>query len=83
VATGGNARLRARRPFTATAAVANRLRELGITAADLADRAEVSAGTLRYFGLLAHERETLERLSVALDWPPGHLPELWDGEQLD
>lgn len=83
MATGGNARLRTRRPFTATAAVANRLRELGITAADLADRAGVSADTLTYFGLLAHDGETLERLSVALDWPPGHLPELWDGELPD
>jgi lambda repressor-like predicted transcriptional regulator len=76
-----SARLRALKPFTATAAVKARMRELGITAADLADRAGVSAGTLRYFGLLAHDRKTLERLSVALDWPQDQLSELWSGEQ--
>lgn len=54
-----------------------------MTAAELADKAEVSAGTLKYFGLIAHDGETLERLSVALDWPPRRLLDLWDGEQLD
>jgi hypothetical protein len=56
------------------------MRELSMTAADLADKAGVSPGTLRYFGLYRHDRETLERLSVALGWPPDHLRKLWDGE---
>lgn len=76
-----NAYGQVRRPFTATAAIVTRMRELDITAADLADRAEVSFGTVRYFGLLAHDRETLERLSVALEWPPDHLPKLWAPDQ--
>jgi len=76
-----SARIRARRPFTATAAAAARMRELGMSAAELEDRAGVSWVTVKYFGLLAHDRETLERLSVALDWPPGRLPGLWDGTQ--
>jgi hypothetical protein len=71
------------RPFTATAAVEARLGELGITASDLADRAEVSFGTVTHLAFLAHDRDTLERLSVALDWPPDHLPGLCGGEQLD
>jgi hypothetical protein len=54
--------------------------ELGLTVAELADRAGVSYGTVRWFGLLAHDRDALERLSVALDWPPGHLWELWHGK---
>ena len=56
------------------------MRELTMTAADLADKAGVSSGTVRYFGICRHDRETLERLSVALDWPPDHLRKLWDGE---
>jgi hypothetical protein len=67
------------KPFTATAAVAARMRQLGITAAELADRAEVSFGTVRYFGLFSHDRDALERLSAALGWPPGRLWELRDG----
>jgi hypothetical protein len=55
------------------------MRELGITAADLPDRAGVPFGAVRNFGLLAHDRETLERLSAALDWPPDNLPKLWEG----
>jgi hypothetical protein len=66
------------RPFTATAAVAARIRELDTTAAELADRAGVPHSTVRYFGLLPHDQHTLELLSVALDWPPGHLRELWE-----
>ena len=54
------------------------MRELGVTAADLAGRAGIPETTLRYFGLLSHDQDTLERLSEALDWPPGHLPELWE-----
>jgi hypothetical protein len=64
------------RPFTTTAVVAARIRELGITAADLADRAGISHSTVRYFGLLTHDHDTLARLSVVLDWPPSHLREL-------
>jgi hypothetical protein len=55
------------------------MRELGIRAAELSDRAGVPYGTVRHFGLLAHDRETLERLSVALDWPPDKLRKLWEG----
>jgi hypothetical protein len=69
----------ASRPFTTTAAVAARMRELGYTAAELADRAGVSYLTVKYFGLLPHDQDTLERLSVALGWPPGNLRELWEG----
>lgn len=50
-------------------------------AAELADRAGVDSTTVRYFGLLAHDRETLERLSVALGWPSSRLPELWGCNQ--
>ena len=57
------------------------MRELDITARELADRAEVTYGTVRHFGLLPHDQATLERLSVALDWPPDHLRKLWNGEQ--
>lgn len=58
------------------------MRELGMEhAAELADRAGVDSTTVRYFGLLAHDRETLERLSVALGWPSSRLPELWGCNQ--
>lgn len=69
------------RPFTMTAAVRARVRELGITARDLADRADVDYSTVKYFGLLSHDQVTLERLSVALDWSPDHLRRLWDADQ--
>jgi hypothetical protein len=65
------------RPFTTTAAVAARMRGLGMTADDLADRAGVPRCTVRYLGLLSHDNDTLERLPVALDWPRLHLRELW------
>jgi hypothetical protein len=55
-----------------------RIRELGITAADLAHRTGVPYGTVRHFGLLSHDRDTLERLPAALDWSPGHLRKLCD-----
>lgn len=56
--------------------------ELGMEhAAELADRAGVDCTTVRYFGLLAHDQETLEGLSVVLDWPRSRLPELWGGNQ--
>jgi hypothetical protein len=71
---------RVSKPFTTTVAIATRMRELDITAAELADRAGVSRGTVRSFGLLSHDWDTLERLSVTLGWPPDHLRELWDGE---
>jgi len=80
MSSAGSARIRARRPFTATAAVRSRMRELGIkTAHELSWRARVPELDVRYFGLLSHDLETLGRLSVALDWPPGHLPALWGG----
>ena len=62
--------------FTAIAAVEARIRELGTTPDELADRAGVSHDTVRYFVLLSHDQKTLELLSVALDWQPGHLREL-------
>lgn len=71
------------RPFIVTAAVKTRMRELDITAAELADKAEVSYLTVRYLAFLPFDRATLEDLSVALDWPPERLPGLWAGEQLD
>ena len=56
--------------------------ELGMKrVAELADKAGVDYSTVRYFGMLSHDRGTIERLSMALDWPPGHLRKLWDGEQ--
>ena len=54
-----------------------RMRELGIKPAELADRADVCWCTVKYFGLLVHDRETLKRLSVAFEWPPDHLSEQW------
>jgi hypothetical protein len=39
------------KPFTATAAVASRIRELGISADDLADRAGLPRSAARHFGL--------------------------------
>jgi hypothetical protein len=68
------------RQFSTTAAVANRTSELGLTVDDLAERAGVSHGTVRRFGLSHHSTAELERLSVALGWPAGHLAELW-GDQ--
>jgi hypothetical protein len=65
-------------PFTTARAVASRIRELGTTPDELADKAGVPRGTVKYFGLLSHDQQTLERLSVALDWPPCHLRELWE-----
>jgi len=60
------------------------MHELDMTTADLADRAGVPFSTVRFFGFIAHQRETLERLSVALEWPSNHLPQLWDdGVQAD
>jgi hypothetical protein len=65
------------KPFTATAAVASRMRELGISADDLADRAGLPRSAVRHFGLCPHSQADLQRLSVALDWPPNHLGALW------
>jgi hypothetical protein len=64
------------RPFTTTRAIVARIRELGITPDELADRAQVPRVTVRYFGLLFHDQQTLERLSAVLEWPPGRLQEL-------
>ena len=68
------------RPFTTTAAIAARLRELTMTPAELADKSGVPYGTVRYFGMLGHDPRTLERLSAALGRPPGHLRELLYGD---
>lgn len=56
------------------------MRELGITATELVDKTGVPYTTVKYFGMLPHDRETLERLSMALDWPPQHL---WDLSGMD
>jgi hypothetical protein len=61
------------RPFTATAAADARRRELSLRTSELEGKAGVSWTTLKYFGMLPHTRETLQRLSVALEWPPDHL----------
>ena len=47
------------RPFTTTAAINARMRELGMTMGELAGTADVSETTLRYFGLLNHDPQTL------------------------
>lgn len=69
------------RPFTTTAAINARMRELGMTMGELAGTADVSETTLRYFGLLSHDPQTLERLSVALGWPHDLVAQLWDGPE--
>jgi hypothetical protein len=69
------------RPFTTTAAINARMRELGMTMGELAGAADVSETTLRYFGLLSHNPQTLERLSVALRWLRDHVAWLWDGAE--
>lgn len=61
------------RPFSATAAADSRRRELCLRTCELEGKAGVSWATLKYFGMLPHTRETLERLSVALEWAPDHL----------
>jgi hypothetical protein len=55
------------------------MRQLGITRGDLASEAGISEITLRYFGLLSHDLQTLERLSAALGWPRDHIARLWGG----
>ena len=67
------------RPFTTTAVIRTRVRELGMTMGELAGAADVSETTLRHFGLLGHDQQTLEQLSVALGWPPDHVAQLWGG----
>jgi len=71
-------RCRVSRPFTATAAIETRMRQLGMSPGDLASAAGVPETTLRYFGLLSHDPQTLERLSAALGWPRDHVARLWD-----
>jgi hypothetical protein len=66
------------RPFTTTSAAETRMRQLGMSTGDLASAADVSETTLRYFGLLSHDPQTLERLSAALGWPRDHVARLWD-----
>jgi hypothetical protein len=43
---------------------------------ELADNSGVPYETVRYFGMLDHDPQTLEQLSAALEWPPSHLREL-------
>jgi hypothetical protein len=64
--------------FSITAAVATRMSELGMTVDGLAESAGVPPSAVRWFGLCHHGTGELERLSAALDWPPGHLRELWN-----
>ena len=55
------------------------MREPGVTTRDLASEAGVCETTLRYFGLLSHDAQTLAGLSAALGWPRAHIARLWDG----
>lgn len=55
------------------------MRELGMKTQDLASKAGVCETTLRYFGLLSHDAQTLARLSAALGWPRDRIARLWDG----
>ena len=57
------------------------MRQLGISTEDLAATADVPETTLRYFGLLSHDPQTLERLSAALGWPRDYVARLWDGAE--
>lgn len=58
-------------------AITERMGELGILQRDLADRAHVSQAIIRELQRNTVQRRrntrTLEALSVALEWPPGHL----------
>jgi hypothetical protein len=72
----GNARPLGK-PFAATAAIAVRMRQLGMTCGELAQEAGMTEGTLRYFGLLGHDPQTLQRLSAALGWPRDHIVRRW------
>jgi hypothetical protein len=58
--------------------VNDRMRELGMARArELADKADVSFGVVRYLALIRPAPHELERLSVALKWPPRYLADLW------
>jgi hypothetical protein len=64
------------KPFTATAAIEARMRQPWISTGDLASTADVPETTLRYFGLLSHDPETLQRLSAAIGWHRDHVARL-------
>lgn len=70
--------LASQNPLRIVPVIEARMREIGITAADLVERADVPFTTVKYFGLQFHDQETLECFSVALEWPPGKLQALLD-----
>lgn len=58
--------------------VGERMRELGMTRAqELADKAGVSYGTARYLPLIRPALREMERLSLALEWEPRRIADLW------
>jgi hypothetical protein len=74
-------RVKASPRIVTTNAIKGRMHELGMkNADDLAIKSGVSWADIKYFYFLNHDRETLERLSVALDLPPDYLSKLWNGE---
>jgi CRP-like cAMP-binding protein len=70
--------------WTAVAwAISERVNELGLRQRELAERSQVSQAIVRELQHHTVERRrsarTLESLSVALDWHPGHLAAVLDG----
>lgn len=67
-------------------AMDRRLGELGMRQRDLAERAHVSQAIVRELQHNTKQRRrsarTLEALSVALGWHPGHLHAVLDGQEL-
>lgn len=55
--------------------------ELGMKSCEVAGAADLTETDLRYFALLNHDPQTLERLAVALGWPPDHLNEWWSAAE--
>ena len=54
------------------------MRQLGMEAQELADKASVPYTTVKYFGLLSHDAQHLERLPAALDWPDDRIARMLD-----
>jgi hypothetical protein len=54
-----------------------RMRELGMSRAELADATGIDAIAVLEVNL--HTPDELARLAIALDWPPDHLTRPWDG----
>ncbi|WP_035288764.1 helix-turn-helix domain-containing protein [Actinokineospora spheciospongiae] len=66
-------------------AIKSRTRELGLRQRQLADRSQVSQAIIRELENHTVERrrnsKTLEALSLALEWHPGHLTALLHGKK--